>query len=326
MPGRAQKIRLGIFVLISSIVLISLLAFFTSERYLQKTDMYRIAYEDVSIGGLEVGSPVKYLGLQVGSIKEITIDPENVSRIIVTIAVKEGTPIKQDAHADIVSVGITGLKMIEIRGASKEAELLQAGGQLQAGSTEEITGKAEVVAEKMERVLTNLQTFTQPENLQKIITLIERSTEAIDRVDNILQENRNEIQRTVTVTRRLAARMDSTSLLLQDSAAKIRNIVHSDTLSEILASTHNISLRLRQANLEKLIGDLGGVVQQTSLLLERVNSDVDRGSTHLLTSLQQLDYILRDLNDTSQLVRRDPSVLIRGTRVSNLPDRHLDKE
>ncbi|MCB0316686.1 MAG: MCE family protein, partial [Calditrichaeota bacterium] len=55
--------------------------------------------------GLEVGSPVKYLGIKVGTIKNISIAPEDVSRIIVKVALKPGTPVKEDARADIVSIG-----------------------------------------------------------------------------------------------------------------------------------------------------------------------------------------------------------------------------
>jgi phospholipid/cholesterol/gamma-HCH transport system substrate-binding protein len=325
MPSRAQKIRLGIFVLISSLVLIALLAYFTSERYLQKTDNYRITYEDVSVSGLEAGSPVKYLGLKVGTIKEIAIDPDDVSRINVEVALNDGTPIKEDAVADIVSMGITGLKMIEIRGASQEAPLLPEGGQIKAGATEEITGKAEVVAEKMERVLTNLQTFTQPNNLQKIIDLVERASAATAKVDTLLSESRHDIRQTVVTTRDIAAQLDTTTLVLHASAERIRNIVYSDTLSDILVSARDISLSLKRANLEILVKELGEVVHKTNVLLARVNQDVDQGSRHFLTSLQQLRRMLSDLNETTRLIRQDPSVVVRGTNVSNLPDKNLER-
>ncbi|MFP4622443.1 MAG: ATP-binding cassette domain-containing protein [Bacteroidales bacterium] len=66
---------------------------------------------------------------------------------------------QKNAQAEITSVGLTGLKAIEIRGGSNEAENLKPGSYIQAGSsiTREITGKAETIAQKAEKVLNNLQ-------------------------------------------------------------------------------------------------------------------------------------------------------------------------
>ena len=94
MPTQSQKRRLGVFVILVIIMLIGLLLIIGSQQFLKKQDLYSIAYKDISVSGLEIGSPVKYLGLGVGSIKDIQIDPEDISRIIVKIAVKSGTPIK----------------------------------------------------------------------------------------------------------------------------------------------------------------------------------------------------------------------------------------
>ena len=73
-----------------------------------------------------------------------------------------GTPIKQDTQADIVTQGITGLKAIEIRGGTNQAEFLKSGDYISAGrsTAEEITGKANIIAEKAEKVINNLQIFT----------------------------------------------------------------------------------------------------------------------------------------------------------------------
>lgn len=328
MPGRAQKIRLGVFVVISFMALVSIIAFFTSEKYLRKEDTYYIAFQDISVSGLEVGSPVKYLGLKVGTVQEIKIDPENVSRVIVTVEVKEGTPIKADARADIASIGITGLKMLEIRGASQEAPLLKEGEFIQAGSSlsKDITGKAEVIAEKAEHVLNNLLEFTRQENLGKIAHMVETATKTIESVESILAENRPEVRETVLAARSASARLDTTIQVLHSAAQRAHNIVYSDTVAQILASTRDISLKLKEVNFEALIQELGAVVEQTSQLLTRVTNEVDRGSVDFLVGMRQLRATLQNLNRASRLIEEDPSVLIRGASIKNSPDRFLEEE
>ena len=163
MRNRSQKIRLGIFLFVSLAILLSVIGFFTTREFFEKEDIYYVSYEGISVSGLEVGSPVKYMGIKVGTIKDIRIDPTNVNKVIIELSLQPDTPIKEDVQADITSMGITGLKAIEISGGSNKAQSLEPGSQIPAGSslTQEITGKAEVIAQKAEKVLNNLQIFTR---------------------------------------------------------------------------------------------------------------------------------------------------------------------
>lgn len=328
MPNRAQKIRLGIFVVISVVALIALIAFFTSERYLQKTDIYYIAYSDVSVSGLEVGSSVKYLGIKVGTIRDIQIDPQDVSRIIVRVALQPGTPIKEDSRADIASVGITGLKMIEIRGGSQEAELLEPGSYIAAGSSsiaDEISGRAEIIAEKLERVLNNLQLATEPQKLDKVTEMADQASRVFARVDTLLAHNNASLQRTIRATETMTTRFDSTSQLLHAAAIRINDIMQSDTLTQILASARDISFKLNEVNLKQLIQELGEVVDRTNRLLIQMDHEFERGSVDFLAGMEQLRSTLDNLHQTSRLLQEDPSILIRGAAYKDAPDRKLDR-
>src|SRR5690554_1014810 len=88
MNTKAQKIRLGIFVLISASLLIFLVVWFTARQLLEKSDTYYVAFSGVSVSGMEVGSQVKYLGIRVGTIADIAIHPEDVTSILVTLALR----------------------------------------------------------------------------------------------------------------------------------------------------------------------------------------------------------------------------------------------
>jgi len=76
MPSRSQKIRLGVFIVISSFALLILLFIIGSKKLFAEKDIYYISYNDVSVSGLEIGSPVKYLGISIGSIQNIDFDPK----------------------------------------------------------------------------------------------------------------------------------------------------------------------------------------------------------------------------------------------------------
>ena len=327
MPTRSQKYRLGLFIVISFSALLVLLLIIGSEQFLKKKDIYLITYKDISVSGLEVGSPVKYLGLGVGTIKNIQIDPDDISRIIVTVALKPGTPIKKDTYADIELIGITGLKMIEIRGGSNEADLLEPGQFIRAGGsvTEAITGRAEIIAEKIELLLNNLNRFSQPENMEKITKLTENAAHAFENFDHVLVENRNDIRKIIHQSQATIARIDTISQLLLISVEEIHQLAVGDTLEEILSNVQRITVKLRKADLERLIEQLGHAIERTNHILTLIDHDLESGSKSFFSSLERLKSTLEYLDEASRKINEDPSVLLRGTEYEDLPDEDLDR-
>jgi phospholipid/cholesterol/gamma-HCH transport system substrate-binding protein len=332
MKTHAQNIRLGIFIAVSLAILLLMVGFFTTQQFLRQEDIYYVAYHDVSVSGLEVGSQVKYLGIKVGVIRDISIDSRDVNRIVVKLALNSGTPIKEDAVANITALGITGLKTIEIGGGSNEAPFLKPEGYIRPGTsvTGEITGKAEVIAEKMESVLNNLQTFTRPENLDKITILVERLTEAAEKanaslseVDRVLAENRPELKATLLAARSATERLNETSLVLHATVGRVNQLVMSDTLGDILGNAREVSEALRKADLQGLIGELGAAARQTSDLLLLLGEDLNRNSRELSGTLSTLRITLENLEEASRVINRDPSVLLRGVRYKDTPDKML---
>ncbi|MGK7394325.1 MAG: MlaD family protein [Candidatus Cyclobacteriaceae bacterium M3_2C_046] len=339
MKNKAQKIRLGIFVAVTATILIVLMGLFTTQRFFRERDVYFITYEGVSVSGLEVGSPVKFLGIKVGSVQDIRIDPEDVNQVIVKVAINPGTPIKADAQAAITTVGITGLKTIEIRGGSNQASSINEGGFIPAGTsmTEEITGKAEVIAEKVESVLNNLQQFTQPDKLNKIsymadsitvtatnITeLVNRADLFLSKVNHIVENNEGSLNQAIANSNEISKSLLGTSQLLERTSKKINRIVDSDTINQILGGARDVAVQLKETNIKQLVAELGQIIEQTNELLVKLDNDIDRGSDDFTESMSLLKTTLQNLNSASQMINEDPSVLLRGTRMTETADKNL---
>jgi len=335
MRNRSQKIRLGVFLFVSLALLLAVIAYFTAREFFEKEDVYYVSYEGVSVSGLEVGSPVKYMGIKVGTIKDINIDPQNVNKVIVQLALKPDTPIKEDAHADITSMGITGLKAIEISGGSNEADPLEPGSTIPAGSSlaQEITGKAEIIAQKAEKVLNNLQAFTQPENMNKITELVdkitllaEQSNQTVVKIDTIVTENRQDIREAIAPMNEISQRLDASSRLLETTMKTIHLKVHSDTIDQILTNVRDVSLELQKADIKTLISNVTQATDQTRQLLIKIDSDLNRSSRDFSESLHLLKLTLDNLNEASMKINNNPSILIRGSETKNPPDEKLNQK
>ncbi len=329
----AQNIRLGIFITISVSVLLLLVGYYTTRQFFKKTDTYYVVFHDLSVSGLEIGSPVKYLGINVGSISNITIDEENVQDIILELALKPSTPVKEDTRADIITLGITGLKSIEIRAGSNEADPLPVGGYINAGSSmaEEITGKAEVIAQKAERVLNNLQLFTDPENLSKITDLanqlssLTRQTErTILGVDSLIAENRSTIKLSIENVADASSNLKNSTEKLNSTVLFVNQLLESDTVADILVNTRKVTQELSRSDIQLMIENISNVASETSALLSRLNRDYDMKSEELTRNLRLLRETLDNLNDASKKINQDPSILIRGINDRRAPDKDLN--
>ena len=332
MKNQSRKIRLGIFIIVSSALLLFLIIFFTARELFEKTDTYYVAYQDESVSGMEVGSPVKYLGINVGTISDIQIDPEDVTSVVIELSLDHGTPIKEDSQADIVSLGITGMKAIEIRGGTNEADVLKPGSYITPGSSlsSEITGKAEVIAEKIENVLNNLQVFTHPDTLAKITRMLDNfsslasnADQTILKLDTIISQNEDDFRATMVKANKISESLLASSHNIENTAKQIENLVENDSIQDIIGNTREFTQTLKETDFSQLIEDLAETARRTRELLIKVDDDINKSGQSIVESQKLLKSTLRNLEEASRKINNNPSVLIRKTEIKNLPDEKL---
>jgi phospholipid/cholesterol/gamma-HCH transport system substrate-binding protein len=87
--------------------------------------LYRIHFPD-SVSGLTVGDPVKFRGVDVGTVKSMNIDPDNSRLVLVDVRLRKETPVKTDTRASLALKGITGVVFIELNGGDPAAQTLLA--------------------------------------------------------------------------------------------------------------------------------------------------------------------------------------------------------
>lgn len=81
---------------------------------------YAIYFEG-TVNGLGIGSPVRYLGVNVGSVDSISLDDKNPNRVLVIATVDNHTPIRQDTVAELKFQGITGVAYIDLNGTTLDS-------------------------------------------------------------------------------------------------------------------------------------------------------------------------------------------------------------
>lgn len=92
----------------------------------QAMDSYQAVIRE-SVSGLSVDAPVKYLGVDVGKVSYIGIDPANPQQVRLRFLIARGTPIQQDSEAVLKTQGLTGIAHVELNGGSASAPPLRPG-------------------------------------------------------------------------------------------------------------------------------------------------------------------------------------------------------
>ncbi len=306
---RAQRARLGIFLIVSGGILVAVLAIVAGSKLFEKMDYYTVRYKDVSVSGLEIGASVKYHGVRVGRVEEIEIDREQIEIIVVELALKHGTPIKSDCKAVPTAMSLTGIRIIEITGGSTEAELLEPDSEIQAGESafELITGKAEAVSEKLELVLNNLAAMTDRAHRDRLFELIDNTALVLNDVHLMLDDNRDNVANTIEN--------------LESASEGLNDLVASEALRRAFANLDTTSANIKAAELGKAVAALREALEQARSTFSHIDLTLIKGRHDLLTSLEIMRESLDSFNEFARMISEDPSLLLRGTRLEEVGSR-----
>jgi phospholipid/cholesterol/gamma-HCH transport system substrate-binding protein len=121
MDREANYVAVGAFVLLVLVMAAGFVLWY-SDAGDQAVRRYEVYFEG-SVSGLSEGSSVRYLGVVVGRVAHIGIDPRDPRRVRVVADINADTPIGRDTVARLTLQGVTGLLFVDLRPRSPGAPL-----------------------------------------------------------------------------------------------------------------------------------------------------------------------------------------------------------
>lgn len=329
MRTRAQTIRLGIFVAVALGLLLTVLIVLSGTALLEQRDPYTIVFSE-TVSGLEVGAPVKLLGVRVGRIESFRVRSNGADKVEVDVSLAHGTPIRRNAQAQLSGSGLTGLLFVEITGGTADAELVPPGGTIPAGPSllGTLTGKAESIAIKTEEVLNRALRLTEEPAVSDLRLGLENIRDATARARAVLER-----LDAVGDLRPLFDDLDDAAAAVRDAGTALSGLgregeVAASNLSVMTAEDGRLAVLLEQTRrtlvtVEAILGgenaaqtarDVRDALRSFTRTMNEV-STVIAGSS---ADVQSISASLRDtaehLEEFAQSIREDPSLIIRPTR------------
>jgi phospholipid/cholesterol/gamma-HCH transport system substrate-binding protein len=292
METRASYKAVGTLVIALLGGIVVAVLWFTHGQLSAQITRYETFFASVG-SGLTDGSPVRVSGVQLGHVVSVALDPDDPTRVRVTMDIADSAPIRSDSVASLEIQSLAGTTAIEITPGSKASPPIA----LTPGRRYPVIWSRESNLSQIVDAVPNLiaKISALADQLQDVASDKNRQALA-DTLDNLSQ-----------LTAVAAAHREDLAHLLENSAADAQD------LHQAIASLNDTAQKLNHVadQAGTAVHDLDGMVQE------------DRGPLKDFTQngLQQFQQLAIDarglvaeLSRTVGTLDRDPSRLLYGDR------------
>lgn len=314
---RSQKIRLSLFLIVTTVIAVASLLYLMGASLLNVRDNYTVMLQGGS-GGLEVGGQVRFNDIVVGRIENVTLNKEDPSLIKIDISLEHETPITEDTIASPELAGITGSKRLALHGGSRNSKRLEPGSIIPSENNDigAVVTKVINIADKLEDLLNNLVEITNQTNKHKVDSILAELEGLSKNVNELVAANQSNITQIVTSAKDVLEKADASMGSVESSLANVERAFEQiatphniKQVTNILDSVNrlvaNVSSRTSEQELGQTIQQVNRLVSDTNVTVLRLRSDFD----HIA---EELEKSIENINEFTQILVENPSVLIQG--------------
>jgi phospholipid/cholesterol/gamma-HCH transport system substrate-binding protein len=295
----ANYITVGAFVLLVIALGTWFVVWYTDAQDRRDYERYEIYFQG-SVSGLSRGSPVRYLGVDVGRVADMRIDPRAADRVQVIADIDEDAPISEQTVASLSLQGVTGLLYIDLernRGDKPvmprvPSERYPVIGTVQSNFDLLISSLPDVMSAAAD-LATRMAKLFDDSNIAAISATLANVKEASDDLPVILAQ-----------VKTLTADLNRTSAEIEAAASAVRDVTEGagPDFKAAVARVHTVmdNLATTSARLDKFVAEN--------------QSNITRFSDQGLAEFQQLIRESRqaadEFRDLARTLRQEPSSLI----------------
>lgn len=235
-----------------------------------------------SVAGLQAQAPVKYKGIQVGTVQHIELDPKDPRHVRILITLVHNAPVKTDTYAEMASQGVTGMSYLELKGSQKGKPLTTSQRHpavipMHASTLQQVEQSGSQILSRSQHITGQVSDLLNKDNrkhIAAILSQLDSATRKLNSIEDTL----------IPVLKRLPPMIDSAHRTLHQSRSVLVNIN-------------------RDARVFARLGQRSG--QTLQALKTQTLPRINRLADHLDRAVQQVDSLARKLN-------RHPRSLIFG--------------
>lgn len=295
MESKVNFAVVGAFVLILGTLLVGSVLWLSSGKFYGKAYDTYLAYMNESVSGLNLDAPVRYRGVQVGSVRGIALAPGSAEQVQLTLNIEHGTPVKQDTVAVLRVQGLTGIAHVELSGGSSDSPVLKPG----SGEKYPVISTGPSLMMRLDNAITAL------------LTNFNRSSENINAL--LDEKNRDALSRTLANLEQLSGALAKrTGAIDAGLTHAVRTMKNTAQLAE-LASVELPQLlqRIQRSAdaFDRMANETARAGSSAAGAIESISAETLPEARQAITELRELTASLRRF---SEALERNPGMLLQS--------------
>ncbi len=299
MEREANYIVVGAFVLLVIALATAFVFWYTDRGDRREFTRYEI-YFNGSVGGLTQGSPVRYLGVDVGRVVRINLDPRAPDRVQVIADIDTTAPISDQTLASLSLQGVTGLLYIDLETDKGDKPVMARVPSQRYPVIRSVQSDFDLLIASIPEL------FSQASSLAKRIGELfsdENIAAATATMAN-LKSASEDLPATMREMRQLVADLRRTSGEIEAAAAGVRDVTQSAGPDVKLALER---VRTVADNLAATSARLDSFVAENNANITRFS---DRGLKDLENLIRDSRAAAQEFRELTRSLKNDPSQLI----------------
>lgn len=300
MERNANYALVGFASLVLFVGLAAFVLWLAQVRFARDYNIYDIVF-DGPVRGISQGGEVHFNGIKVGEVQRIALDRDNASRVIARIKVTSDVPIKTDSFATLEPQGVTGVNYIQITAGTRARPLLK-----------DVTPHGQVpVIRSQKSTLSDL--------LEGGGTVLQRSIEALDRVNRILSDqNIQQVTGMLSDVHAVTSELSKRKEIIADADQALKSVnVSLQRADKLLDSANKLvdgDGKRALSNLADAAQSLKDSAKQAQQLLGKLEGPTTdfatNGLPQLSATIGSLQTATESLNRVLDEAERSPGALI----------------
>jgi phospholipid/cholesterol/gamma-HCH transport system substrate-binding protein len=300
MDRDANYVAVGAFVLLVIAMAVSFVFWYTDQRDKHSYQRYEIYFQG-SVNGITAGSPVRYLGVDVGKVARIMLDPKQPNRVEVLADIDSSAPIEERTRASLSLQGITGLLFVDLK---QDPKAVVSTGALPQGDRYPIIRSA---PSDFDVLLSNLPALTT-----HLVDLADRFTQVFS--DENVRALKVTLQNAQAASESLPGAVHEVQGLVADVRRTTQEIQGAATDLHAVITHSSPDLEAALANIRRVSDNLADTTQRLDAFVNQNEPNFARFTQQSLPEFEQLlresRQAARDFRDLSRSLKQNPSQLI----------------
>jgi len=296
MESRSYALLTGLFTILLGIALAASFIWFRGDT---KSYSTYLVVSKFPVNGLNRQAAVRFRGVEIGKVEDISIDPRDSKIILIRVVVDDSVPITRGTFAQIGYQGLTGIAFVVLDDDGSNPAPMQ----YPAGDVARIEVRGNVFDDLA----------------QSSKALLQQASDLLDRLNRIASEsNQSRIENMLVNFEKASAELEPALRAIPEVTERAKKFLDED---------NRASLRRSLANIEQATGSVGPVVEDSRKVLanmRQLSEKLDKLSTEISVEItdgtlpkvnQLVEQLGQDTQDFHRLmlqIEREPQSLVFG--------------